>query len=483
MFLLLRALETDRGRLWSVIWRPRTFDLLTNTLLLVGSVTLASLVIGVATAWALARFVIPGHRIFVVLAALPLAIPSYVAAFGWRALDPSLKGFWPAWLVVTVVSCPLVTLPVMAALRRADHSLVETARSFGRSPARAWAAAMLPQLGPAAAAGGLLVALYTLSEFGAVTAMRYEVFTFAVMQSLSTLHGIFTVALGLALVLVILAVIVVALERFVRIRGERWRVGAGSPLPLPRINAGPFTPLLMAAMLVVPVLAFGVPVYALFTRFTPSERTPLVIGDLLSATGNTLMVAAVGALVAIIVCLPIGVLAARYRGPAVTVIETAGFTGHALPGVVVGLALIYFALRVAPSIYHTVALLVLAYAVMFLPKAIGATRTSIEQAPPALTDTARSLGRGPFAAWWLTTGRIATPGISAGALLVALTIMKELPATLFLRPAGFDTLATKLWNLMTNQAYGAAAPYALTLMVVAAVPALILSRPAGGQDS
>lgn len=462
--------------MWSVIWRQRTYDLLTNSLLLVGSVTAACVVIGVATAWILARFAIPWRPFFVVIAALPLAIPSYVTAFGWRALDPSLQGFWPAWMIVTAVSCPLVTLPVLAALGNADHSLTETARSYGRSPVGAWLVAMVPQVAPAAAAGGLLVALYTLSEFGAVAAMRYEVFTFAVMESLSTLYGIFTVALGLSLVLVFLALILVGIERLIRIRGERWRVGSGTRLPPPRIEAGPLTPLLILPMLVVPFVAFVIPVYSLFTRFTPSERTPLVVSDLLGATANTLLVAAGGAFLALVICLPIGILAARYRGPVVTTIEAAGFTGHALPGVVIGLAFIYFALRVANPLYHTVWLLVLAYAVMFLPKAIGATRSSIEQAPPTLTETARSLGRGPIVAWWTTTGRIATPGIAAGALLVALTVMKELPATLFLRPAGFDTLATKLWNLMANQAYGAAAPYALTLMVIAAVPALILSR-------
>lgn len=459
-----------------MLWRQRTFDLLTNTLVLAGSVTLACLVIGVATAWVLTRVELPWRPLWVVLAALPLATPSYVAAFGWRAVFPSMQGFTPSWMIVTAVSCPLVTLPVLAALRNADHSLVETARSLGRSPLRAWIAAMFPQIAPAAAAGALLVALYALSEFGAVASMRYEVFTSAVMASLSTLSGIFTIALALSLVLVALALLVVSLERMVRIRGERWRVGSGARQPLPRVRAGVFTPLLIAAMLVVPAVAFGVPVYAMFTRFTPSERRPLVISELVSATGNTLMVAGLGALVALVICLPISILAARYRGRTVAVIEGVGFTGHALPGVVIGLAFVYFALQVAQPLYRTVALLVLAYGVMFLPKAIGATRASIEQAPPTLTETARSLGRRPLAAWWATTGRIATPGIAAGALLVSLTIMKELPATLFLRPAGFNTLASRLWGLMENQAYGAAAPYALTLMVMAAVPAMILSR-------
>lgn len=458
-----------------LLWRDRSFELLSNTVTLVVTVTAACLVIGVMTAWALTRFAMPFRSLFVVLAALPLAMPSYVAAFGWRAIDPTLSGFWPAWMVVTVVSCPLVTLPVIASLRNADYALVETARSLGLSPWRAWRTAMLPQIAPAAAAGGLLVALYALSEFGAVSALRYEVFTSQILPSLRQARG-YTIALSMALVLVLLAILLVAVERAVRVRGARWRVGSGTAMPLPVTKAGPLTPVLMVAMLVVPLLSFGIPLYALHARFTPSGRYPFDPADLASATVNTMWVAVVGAVLALVICLPIGILAARYRGPVVATIEAGGFTGHALPGVVIGLAFTFFGLRYATELYQTVTLLVIAYGLMFLPKAIGATRTSIEQAPPTLTESARSLGRGPVAAWWSTTGRIAMPGIAAGALLVALTIMKELPATLFLRPAGFDTLATRLWSLMRDQAYGAAAPYALVLIVIAAIPALILSR-------
>ncbi|WP_153010680.1 ABC transporter permease subunit, partial [Bacillus cereus] len=228
---------------------------------LVGSVTISCMVIGVATAWALARLQLPARPLFVVLAALPLAIPSYVAAFGWMAMVPGIRGFFWSWLVLTAVSCPLVTLPTLAAFSNADHSVVETARSLGRRPARAWCTAMLPQIAPAAAAGGLLVALYVLSEYGAVSALRLSVFTHAIIDNFRTLFGI-DAALALALVLVALAVMLVVLERLVRIRGERWRVGSGAPVPPPRIRAGVFTPVAMASLLVVPVVAFGVPVYA-----------------------------------------------------------------------------------------------------------------------------------------------------------------------------------------------------------------------------
>jgi iron(III) transport system permease protein len=170
------------------------------------------------------------------------------------------------------------------------------------------------------------------------------------------------------------------------------------------------------------------------------------------------------------------VLAARYVSRGVRILESAAFAGHGLPGVVVGLSLVFLTLAVLPAAYQTVATLAFAYAVLFAPKAIGATRSAVGAVPPELESVARSLGRGPVQAWWQTTGRLAWPGIAAGGLLVLLTAMKELPATLMLRPTGFETLATRLWSRTEVEAFGEAAPYALALILLAAVPAWLMSR-------
>ncbi len=134
-------------------------------------------------------------------------------------------------------------------------------------------------------------------------------------------------------------------------------------------------------------------------------------------------------------------------------------------------------LRVVPSLYQGMIVLMFAYAVLFLPKAIGATRTSVAQVSPALTEVARSMGRRPLEAHRVVTWPLAMPRVAAGGLLVMLTAMKELPATLLLRPTGTDTLATEIWSRTSAAAYGAASWYALALLLVAAVPAFLLSRP------
>jgi iron(III) transport system permease protein len=192
-------------------------------------------------------------------------------------------------------------------------------------------------------------------------------------------------------------------------------------------------------------------------------------------SSSTVQVSALGALVTTALALPVGMLAARYRGWGVRAVELAAFAGHALPGVVVGLALVFLGVRLLPGLYQQTPLLVLAYAVLFLPLAVGAVRTAVAAAPPVLEEVSRSLGRGRLATFRSVTLPLAAPGVAAGAALVFLTCAKELPATLLLRPTGVDTLATELWTRTGVADYAAAAPFAALLVLVAAVPTVLLT--------
>ncbi len=482
LYLVVRGTEGGLQPLVDALWRERTLRLLASSIGLTLAVTSTCLVLGTATAWLLTRAALPGRAAWLVLSALPLAVPSYVAAYGWLASAPGINGFVPAWLVLSAVSTPYVTLPTAAAFRVSDPALAEVARSLGRSPTRAWCTATLPQVAPAAIAGGLLVALYTLSDFGAVSMLRFEVFTFAIARQYGSFLGR-DVAVALALVLVALAIAVVLIERRVRGVSRRWRVGSGSRRVTSPVPLGRWAALAYALLFIAPTCAVGVPVWALFDRLLTGTNQPLDLAELLGAVGTTAVVATAGAVLATALALPIGVLAARHRGRITSSLETLGYAGHALPGIVVALSLVFISLRVVPGLYQSVVVLVFGYAVMFMPKAIGATRTSVAMVPPALTDVARSLGRGPMSAHRATTWRLAAPGITAGWLLVTLTAMKELPATLLLRPTGLDTLATEIWGRTASAAYGAAAPYALALIIVAGIPAFWLSRPSSWELS
>jgi iron(III) transport system permease protein len=206
------------------------------------------------------------------------------------------------------------------------------------------------------------------------------------------------------------------------------------------------------------------------------RQRELDLAEVVTATGATVWLSSLGAVVTVALALPVGIWLARYPGRRTAVVEQLSYAGHALPGIVVGLGLVFFSLAVAPGMYQTTALVVLAYAVLFGPKAIGATRTAVASAPPVLDDVARSLGRSSWGAIRSVTLPLAAPGVLAGGMLVLLTAMKELPATLILRPTGVDTLATELWSRTTVAAYSAAAPFAVALVLVAALPAFLLAR-------
>ncbi|MCE7012163.1 iron ABC transporter permease [Kibdelosporangium philippinense] len=455
-YLAVRSFERGFDTVWQVLWRDRTVELALRSLALAGAVTAACVVLGVLGAWLLVRSDIPARRIVAVLLVLPLAVPSYVSAFTWIADVPWLSGFSGAFLVLTLVSFPYVLLPVAASLRSADPAMEEVARSLGKTRWQTFVLVTLRQIRPAATAGGLLVALYALSDFGAVSLMRYEAFTMGIYTSYRATFDR-TPAAILGCVLVVLALILTVGER--KARGAwaaRSSKNAGRTVTV--VPLGKARGTAMFAVVVLVILSLGVPVFSLVRWLVIGSSADLA--GLWSATWGTVTVSALGALFAVILAVPVGVYVVRHSGRLAKGVELASFAGHALPGITVGLALVFFAVRFVPGLYQRTPMLAFAYAVLFLPLAVSAVRTAVANAPPVLEDVSRSLGKGRAATRMLVTIPLAVPGVLTGAALVFLTCAKELPATLMLRPTGTDTLATELWSKTDISAFAAAAPYA-----------------------
>lgn len=478
VYIAVRATEGGLGAALDVLLRERTAWLLLRSLGLAGAVTAACLVIGVGLAWLTTRTDLPGRRTFGVLAALPLAMPSYVAAYAWISAVPSIAGFWGTFLVLTACTYPYVFLPVAAALRRADPSLEEVSRSLGRSAGATFMSVTVPQVRPAAAAGALLVSLYALSDFGTPSLLRYDVLTRVIHASYRSSFDR-TPAAVLALVLVVVTVAITVGETRSRGRAGQARVGSGVARPHAIVSLGGLRWPAVTACLGVAGVALAFPVATLGHWLIRGASAELDLGRLLDATQSTVGVSLLGALATTALAVPVGILAARYRNRSTRLLEHATYAGHALPGIVVALALVFFGVRFAQPLYQEVPLLVLAYAVLFLPAAVGVVRASVAQSPRRLEEIARSLGLGPRATLRRVTLPLAGPGIATGAALVLLTAMKELPATLLLRPTGMDTLATRLWTETGSGAYAAAAPYAAALVLLAAVPTFLLTRAHG----
>jgi iron(III) transport system permease protein len=490
-YLAVRTAEAGWSRIAAALRTPGLAELALRSLALAAVVTAGCLVVGVGSALLVVRTDLPGRRFFAVVAALPLAVPTYVAGFAWVSLVDSIAqlagaksasgfhGFAAAAVVLILCCSPYVYLPTAAALSGADPAAEEAARALGRGPWATFVSVTLRQIRPAITAGALLVALYVLSDFGAVAILRVNTFTLAIFTSFN-LGFDRTGALVLATMLVLLTMAILVGELLARRTNARYaRVGSGVRRPPERIALGRWRPVAVTGLAAVALAALGVPAAAMARWFHVGVSRPGSLAEIAAATGNSLTFSAAGAALTILLALPIGLLGARAPGRVAAVLDRITYVSHALPGVVVGLSLVFFGINVAYPLYQTPWLLALAYAALFLPLGVGAVAGAAAQAPPGLEEAARSLGRGPLAVFRTITIPLTLPGLGAGAALVFLTCMKELPATLLLRPTGADTLATELWTHTSVAAYAAAAPYAALLVLFASIPTWLLAVRTG----
>ncbi len=480
-YLAIRV-ASGGGRALDLLWDPSTARLVLRTTLLVAGVVASTIGVAVPLAWLVTRTDLPGRRVVAAAAALPLVIPSYVAAlcllglFGEKGLLqqalgverlPDPTGYGGALAALTLSTYPYVFLLTQAALRDLDPSLEEAARSLGSSRARVLFRVTLPSVRPAISLGALLVALYTLSDFGVVSLMRYDALTRAVYLQYRSLFDR-TPAAVLSLVLVALTAAAVAIEWRTRSRGRLHRTSPGAarrqtPVPLGRWRypALAWCGLVVGAFLVLPAAVLG---YWLERAIVNERALELPWSQALSSLGAS----GLAAVLAVVAAIPVAVLSLRFPSRSARLLERLSFAGNALPGIVIALSLVFFAARYASPLYQTLGLLVFAYVVRFFPQGLSGVESALERVSPRVEEAARGLGRGALATLLTITVPLARSGMLAGAALVFLSAMKELPATLLLRPIGFETLATEIWKLTQVGAYSRASVPALVLILVSA---------------
>lgn len=474
-YVLIDTVGVGWDEAYALIVRPRVGELLRNTISLTVAGMLASAALGTALAWLVERTSLPGRRVWNVLLAAPLAVPAFVTSFGWVSLWPEVASPAGALLVVTLAYYPLVYLPVAVTLRGLDPALEETATALGLSPAATFRRVVLPQLRPALLGGSLIVGLHLLSEFGALQLLRVETFTTAIYDQYSSSFSGPT-ASTLAAVLLVLCALLLLAE--LRLRGLRQyaRVGSGAARAVPRQELGRATGPVLLLTGVAVVLALGVPVGSIVRWLLIGTGSGFPAAGLLSTTATTLLLGTLAAVVTTALALPVALLAVRYAGRLSSSIERTTYAANALPGIVVALALVTVSLRLVEPLYQTVALLLAAYAVLYLPRAVVTLRAALAQAPVVLDEVAQSLG----ATRWSTLRRVTLPliarGTRAGAALVFLGVVTELTATLLLAPLGTATLATEFWAQSSQLVYGAAAPYAALMVLLSAPATYLLTR-------
>ncbi len=501
VYLVLRTLGAGSEAI-DLIFRPRTLWVVWRTVALMAAVMLGCIAIAAPLAWLTVRTDLPARGFWRVVTMLPLALPSYIVGFaiavglgprgilqGWLeaafapfslAIDriPSIYGFPGAAFTLIIISFPYVLLPIRASLWNMDTSLEESARALGRTRWQTFRSVTLPMLRPAILAGGLLTALYALSDFGAVAMMRYETFTWSIfIQYGAALNR--TLAAAWSLGLIALALVVVWGEHTARnAGGGRYYLSGGGAARLPQpVPLGSWRWPALVYCGVVAFVSLGLPVAVLvyWTVRGVAAGEPLLL--LWRAAANSVGVSALAAVLTVICAAPIAVLAIRYPGQFSRWLERLGFVGFALPGIVIALGLVYFGANYAPWLYQSLAMLAVAYVTLFLPAAVGALRASLVQVRPEFEDAARSLGKRPLTVLLTITLPLIRPGILTGAALVFLLTMKELPATLILSPIGFTTLASSIWAAAEEAFFARAAAPALLLVAVSSIPlALITMR-------
>ena len=467
-YLFLRATGTGDENALDYLTRSRTIDIMLNSLWLVISVTISAGVIGIPFAWLTTRSDLPFRRVWLILGLLAMVIPSYLAAVSYLAafgpvgylqdiLDtlfgikrlPDIRGFFGAWLSITLFTYPYVVLPVRAALLKTDPALEEAAHSMGLNRWQVFWRVTFPQLRPAMASGMLLAGMYALSDFGAVAIMRYNAFTRAIFLQINGFH--MDRAALLALVLVVFTLLLFSVEWRVNQGQHNYRVGTGARRELKPVQLGVWTypALVFCGLLVLIGVILPVSVMAVwfFSNAGIESPIPIVMSELITHTAG---VSIVSAIVVAIAAMPLALLVIRHNTVVNRWLVGLAYTGNILPGIVIALALVFFASNYATPIYQTLPLLILGYATRFLPFSVSATRSALTQINPRLEEAARSLGKNSWQVLIQVIVPLARTGILAGAALVFLSVMKELPTTLILRPIGYETFSTRIWQFYSE---------------------------------
>ncbi len=479
-YVIIRGIQGGLGR-WLSLLDSRIPLLLWNTLSLTAVVTAGALVLGVGAAWLINRSDLPGRKLWEWMLALPLVIPPYVGAvsyiivFGPRGLVRDWLGSFPlnlysftgVALLLTLFTYPYVYLVAGAALKRFNQNYEEAGRMAGLGYFQVLRKITLPLLRPAMGAGAILVALYTLSDFGLVAMLRYTTFTTAIYYQMGSFDRLS--AAILSVVLIAITLILLWLEyrsrrkrRFFQSSGTHCKPGS-IPLGRGRIPALIGVGALVFAALVLPVSVLLYQSYSGITRGALDDR-------FWEYALQSLTTAGIAAIVCAVLALPLVYLKSRHPGLLSTVYEKLALAGYALPGVIIALGMVFIFNQYLPGLYGTPVVLIVAYIIRFLPQAMQAESSSLSQVSPRLDEAGRSLGFSPRKVITSVILPLIRPGILAGMALVFVSAIKELPATLVLRPPGMDTLAVRIWIEASEGRYDMAAPASLLIILISALP-------------
>jgi len=467
---VLFSLAQDSAQLFDT----HNLRVLGNTISLVVLTIIGSVLIGVPLAFLTAYVQMPLKRFWLILLAAPLALPSYIGAFAMYfsfgrggeienvlgIATPPISGLWGSALVMSLYTYPFVMMTTRSSLLSLDASLVNAARTLGLTLGASLWRVVLPRVVNSVAAGALLAALYALSDFGTPAIMGFDTFTRVIFVEYNA-FGLSQAAM-LSLQLMVIVGLILFIES--RIGGAQERPGKHLSLFPARWQRN----LMLLATMPVVMMAIVLPL-AIFTLWLVREGTG---GFEFSYAWNSAHASFIAAIVAVLLAIPVA--HAAIAGKAGRFMERITYFGFGVPGIVMGTALVYVGLKYLPALYQTLSLLVMAYVLRFIPLAVGSVRSTAENIDSGLVKAARVLGASPREAFIRVTLPLTLRGMIAGAALVFLEAMRELPATLMLGPTGFETLATYMWRVYEAGYFGRAAVPGLLLVLLSGVGLVLM---------
>ena len=496
--------------IWQHLASTVLADLLRNTAILLLGVGVGVTVLGVGLAWLTSMCEFPGRKMFDWALMLPLAVPAYVIAFvALGLLDftgpvqttlrdvlgasslwfPPIRSAGGVIAVMVLVLYPYVYMLARASFMTQGNGTMEAARSLGLNAWGAFFRISVPTARPAIVAGLSLALMETLADFGTVAIFNYDTFTTAIYK---TWFGLFNLqaASQLASFLLIVVVIALSAERQLRGRAQYHEATCSSRIYRYQLIGWHRWAATLSASLIL-ILAFIVPLIqlAVWAWEVVSEDLNSRYFSLLY---HTLML---GSMAALLTVMGAVVLAFTKRQQGDVVVKSAvniATLGYALPGSVlaVGIMLAFTSmdnilktlltvvgLEISGQVFAgTVFALVVAYVIRFLALAYGPIDSGLDRIRASLVDAARSLGASPFATLWRVYLPLLRPGLFTAGLLVLVDVMKEMPATMLLRPFGWDTLAVRIYEMTSEGEWERAALPAITLILVGLVPVIVLVK-------
>ena len=512
--LVLAVAPADN--IWPKLMASVLPSALANTFGLLILTGAATLVTGTATAWLVTMYRFPGRALADHLLVLPLAIPTYIIAYvyadllaysgplqtglrtffdlgpGTPALIPDVRSLGGAVFVMASVLYPYVYLSARASFVQQSVCALEVARTLGRTPMGAFWAVALPMARPALVAGTALVMMECVADLAAVQYLGVPTLTasiYATWLQRGNLGG----AAQLASVLIALVAVVFAVEQWAR--GEQ-RTTTGRYRSIPFHELTGWHGYAAASACLTPfVLGFAIPA-SLLMRNAVTHMASAFEAGFWPAVRNSLLLAVCAAIASLAVALILGY--ARRVAPNGLTRPAARFAGlgYAMPGTVLAIGLLiplgafdnrvdafmraHFGLSTGLMLTGSLAALTLAYVIRFLAVALGALESGLSRISPNLDAAARALGETPLSALRRVHIPLLTPALASGALLVFVDSMKELPATLLMRPFNFETLATHVYSLAAIEQFEQASLGALMIVLAGLIPVLALHRTVAG---